>query len=472
MKRKIKIKRKTVLIALSFTAITGASFALILFVFNSIMEREIASSARSAIQALADEYASEEFSSYLEEETETEGRMDEGTEDTEPERDVMASLPMIGAFTEEETEQETEENIPAAGTLSADTDIEEDPGAGAAGTETETEAFPGGLDSEFDSSPYYFALSFLVDREVKPVMVTTPGERSLAGWFSKTRPAEGDIARAAVGGRIYYVSSAPDHYYSSDDSYFWILYVDVTAQQYLIDHIDRIQILIMAACAVIASFFGVWLGISVEREQDRQKEFFENASHELKTPLMSIQGYAEGIYSGVITDTKEASGIIMNETDKMESLVEEILSLSRIESRSVRFAPEWISVAEAVNDCLVGMEYVIRSRSLSVEMNLDGTRVQADPALFERAVANLLSNAVKYARSRIVIGCDKNHLTVFNDGVTLTKEEISHIFDRFYIGPNGSTGIGLALTKEIVLQHGWKIRVQNVSGGVQFVITF
>lgn len=438
MNKKIRLRKKTVLIALSFTAVCAASFVLILLVFTTIMENQIAAGAQKAIESLADAYASDD--TYA---------MEEGSTESETYFGQTASSPLMSALFEDESE--TEEAVKTEETA----------------VETEADSDTYGFDDT-----YYYAQSFLIDRNMKPAMFITPSERALAVWYASHRKTNGQVQKTSVEGRTFYVAETEDRFYSTDGTYRWLLYVDVTDQQHLINYVNRIEIIIMAICSALAAYLGIRLGISIEREQDRQKKVFENASHELKTPLMSIQGYAEGIASGVISDTKEASRIIMSETDKMESLVEEILSLSRLESNSVRFSPEMVSIAGMVNDCLVSMEYVIEKRGLSVRLNLDEAKVEADPALFERALTNLISNAVKYAKSEIELSCSRTHLIVRNDGCRLSKDEIAHIFDRFYIGPNGSTGIGLALTQEIVRQHGWRIHAGNYEKGVQFIITF
>ena len=187
---------------------------------------------------------------------------------------------------------------------------------------------------------------------------------------------------------------------------------------------------------------------------------------------MSIQGYAEGIGNGVIDDPKKASRVILSETDKMRDLVEEILALSRLESSQTKLHMESVILPDVINDCLMALEYEIRKRALDVSMNLEQIKVQADPDQLGRVVMNLISNAVKYAESRIYISCEKNYLRIVNDGDVLDEEEKRHIFDRFYIGKRGGTGIGLALVDEIVAQHGWRIRVDNTAQGVAFTITF
>jgi len=187
---------------------------------------------------------------------------------------------------------------------------------------------------------------------------------------------------------------------------------------------------------------------------------------------MSIQGYAEGIYQEVVPDQKHAASVIMSESDKMSALVEEILSLSRLESGETEMNPESISISEIVNDCLVALETVVIKRGLVIETHLEDDKVLADPAQAETAVSNIISNAVKYAMHRIVIRNDDKSLSVWNDGGNLSRENLEHIFDRFYIGEKGQTGIGMALAKEIIVRHHWQISVKNKDDGIIFTITY
>ena len=92
------------------------------------------------------------------------------------------------------------------------------------------------------------------------------------------------------------------------------------------------SILIIIIIVLVSSLLGFEVGKKLEKSEEKLRRFFSNASHELKTPLMSIQGYAEGIYTGVMTDTKGASKVILEQSERMESLVEELLLLSKIES--------------------------------------------------------------------------------------------------------------------------------------------
>ena len=325
---------------------------------------------------------------------------------------------------------------------------------------------------EEDDSLSAVASCLLVDKNYSAGSYELTKRRELAQYCGQHPSVGGEIEYVSVSGRQYYVTQIYDVTGLETDGGIWIVYVDVTSEQALIHRIDVSMLVIMALCAALACYAGIRIGVSIESGEERQKKFFENASHELKTPLMSIQGYAEGIYSGVIPDQKHAVSVILSESDKMAALVDEILCLSRIESGETRLQLENVPVDEAVNNCLVSLESVIQKKNLQIETHLFDVSVRADASSFETAVMNLLSNAVKYAGSKIVVSCDEHSLSVWNDGGELSENDTKNIFDRFYIGKNGSTGIGLALTKEIVSRHGWKIGVENRSGGPLFTIRF
>ena len=312
-----------------------------------------------------------------------------------------------------------------------------------------------------------------VSEDYRPSGSFSAKERDLAQWCRENPDVDGDISYVSLNQREYYVAQAQDHVVVDGTQGIWLFYVDVTTETAMVHRVDLSLLIIMVLCGAIACVAGIRIGVSIERGQERQKKFFENASHELKTPLMSIQGYAEGLYDGIIPDEKQAISVIMSETDKMASLVDEILCLSRIESGEIQLKIESVCVADSVNNCLITLESVILKKGLQIETDMTESCLPADAAQLDTAVINLLSNAVKYASHRIVIRFDGRKLSIWNDGCSIDKEEAARIFDRFYIGKNGNTGIGLALTKEIIERHGWRIRVENGSaGGTQFVVDF
>ena len=123
-------------------------------------------------------------------------------------------------------------------------------------------------------------------------------------------------------------------------------------------------------------------------------------------------------------------------------------------------------------ECLTSMEASIFERNLHIGFDVAEGTIEADRTQMEKAVRNILTNAIRYAKTEIRISYDGKHLVIWDDGTPISEESLKHLFERFYTGPNGNTGIGMSLTKEIVEQHGWKIKAENTAAGAQFVITF
>ena len=252
----------------------------------------------------------------------------------------------------------------------------------------------------------------------------------------------------------------------------YILYIDIGATMRYAAVLNRIFFCVLAVAAIAASAIGMHLGRSVEQAEIMQRTFFQNASHELKTPLMSIQGYAEGIQTGVVSP-KAAAGIILEESDRMTSLVEELLELSKIESKQYVPKMRATDLREILYDCFRSMEPILKRRSLQIVPTFAeaAVLVYCDENMMRQALINLLSNAVRHAGTMICVDCmqDKRIATVRirDDGAGICMQDMEHLFDRFYTGKSGKSGIGLALTKEIVLLHNGKIRAYNgVSGAV------
>lgn len=288
-------------------------------------------------------------------------------------------------------------------------------------------------------------------------------------WWEIEQPEEFSIRRMDAGGTPLYVSWKYEDEKSQKIRFY---YVNISSEEQLIHTVSISLYVIMAVCIGGACLAGLFLGKKIETDQNRQKQFFENASHELKTPLMSIQGYAEGLEAGIIKDTKKATRVILSETDKMTSLVNDILSISRLESGAYKLKKEPIVMPDFLAECLTSMEAAIMERGLRVGFDVARMSVEADRIQFEKAVRNILNNAIRYARSEIRLFYDGKKLVIWDDGTPISQESLKHLFERFYTGPNGNTGIGMSLTKEIVEQHGWKIRAENTASGAQFVITF
>ena len=314
-------------------------------------------------------------------------------------------------------------------------------------------------------SLYYASLVYMgADSENRDdiYQILTPKEKKLIDWY-ETHPSD-EMQRAKINEATYYMEARTEYYEDSNERL--LAYVDVTGEPELVKEISFGVLLDAFVIAALGAAIGYFLGKKLEQNDKAQKTFFENTSHELKTPLMAICGYAEEIEMGVITDYSQAGRMIVSQTERMSKLIEDILYLSKMESGTEPLKCEPIEMASLVQDILMPLEGIVNRRNLSVSLELDEGYVNGDPEKLEHAVANLITNSVKYACSQIEISWKNQVLSIWNDGGELSTEDFSHMFERFYTGQNGNSGIGLALSKEIVEMHGWKLSAKNDRHGI------
>lgn len=321
-------------------------------------------------------------------------------------------------------------------------------------------------ESENDTgSLYYASLVYMgADSENRDdiYQILTPKEKKLIDWY-ETHPSD-EMQRAKINEATYYMKARTEYYEDSNERL--LAYVDVTGEPELVKEISFGILLDAFVIATLGATIGYFLGKKLEQNDKAQKTFFENTSHELKTPLMAICGYAEEIEMGVITDYSQAGRMIVSQTERMSKLIEDILYLSKMESGTEPLKCEPIEMASLVQDILMPLEGIVNRRNLSVSLELDEGYVNGDPEKLEHAIANLITNSVKYACSQIEISWKNQVLSIWNDGGELSTEDFSHMFERFYTGQNGNSGIGLALSKEIVEMHGWKLSAKNDRNGI------
>ena len=321
-------------------------------------------------------------------------------------------------------------------------------------------------ESENDTgSLYYASLVYMgADSENRDdiYQILTPKEKKLIDWY-ETHPSD-EMQRAKINEATYYMKARTEYY--EDGNERLLAYVDVTGEPELVKEISFGVLLDAFVIAALGAAIGYFLGKKLEQNDKAQKTFFENTSHELKTPLMAICGYAEEIEMGVITDYSQAGRMIVSQTERMSKLIEDILYLSKMESGTEPLKCEPIEMASLVQDILMPLEGIVNRRNLSVSLELDEGYVNGDPEKLEHAVANLIINSVKYACSQIEISWKNQVLSIWNDGGELSTEDFSHMFERFHTGQNGNSGIGLALSKEIVEMHGWKLSAKNDRHGI------
>ena len=269
--------------------------------------------------------------------------------------------------------------------------------------------------------------------------------------------------------------SAQENYGDGEEPYSYIMYIDIGPITRYIVTLNWVFFAVLLAISSVMCLLGFRFGRDIEKEAERQQTFFQNASHELKTPLMAIQGYAEGIQAGVMA-TGGAADVILEESDRMTELVEELLDISKIDMGRQRLTLSETDIRELLYDGIRAVEPIAAGGITIVpDFPEEPVMVSCDDTQLRRAVTNILSNGVRYARSELRLTCraDKRHVTIRiqDDGDGIAEEDIPHIFDRFYMGRSGKSGIGLALTREIIHLHRGTIRAYNGETGAVFEIS-
>ena len=300
-------------------------------------------------------------------------------------------------------------------------------------------------------------------------------EKELLAYCSNRNIALDQCYSFRTGRHHLIFMSVQEDYGDAEAPYSYIMYIDIGPITRYIVTLNGMFFAVLLAISSVMCLLGFRFGRDIENEAERQQTFFQNASHELKTPLMAIQGYAEGIQAGVM-DTGSAAEVILEESDRMTELVEELLDISKIDMGRQQLALSEMDVRELLYDSIRAVEPTAAG-GITITPDFPETpiMVSCDDTRLRRAVTNILSNGVRYARSELRLTCrtEKRHATIRiqDDGDGIAAEDLPHIFDRFYMGKNGKSGIGLALTKEIVHLHKGTIRAYNGETGAVFEIS-
>lgn len=212
---------------------------------------------------------------------------------------------------------------------------------------------------------------------------------------------------------------------------------------------------------------------SMAQELDRfheiQRQFLQNASHELKTPLMSIQGYAEGIRDGVFVEAAAQKGldVIVEETNRLKHIVTEIILLAKLESEENLFRPSDHSATELVNRAIERLHPLQLQKKISIQIRAATTPdiVHVDEGKVLQAFLNIIGNALRHAKEKIVIDVEVGKhfviVHVIDDGAGIQEELLPHLFHRFVKGKNGEVGLGLAISRAIIERSHGRIEVEN-----------
>lgn len=221
-----------------------------------------------------------------------------------------------------------------------------------------------------------------------------------------------------------------------------------------------------------------------------RSDFAANVSHELRTPITNIKGYVETLLEVGTDDqdqTRRFLEVIKGNSDRLAAIIEDLLSLARLEQPGARDAIERteVTVASICAEVLGSLAATARAKSISIEVDVDRRlRFRVNRHLMEQALANLVSNAIKYSRPRTAVVIRAHavepgrvRITVRDHGPGIAAEHLPRLFERFYRVDKarsrelGGTGLGLAIVKHIALVHGGTIAVETTVGqGSSFIL--
>ena len=217
-----------------------------------------------------------------------------------------------------------------------------------------------------------------------------------------------------------------------------------------------------------------------------RREFSSNVSHELKSPLTSINGYAELIATGLAKDDdiKKFGQIINEEGNRLLNIIDDILKLSKLDEENLQEGKTIVNIKNVVDQSINRFKRISEMKNIKVENKVCDINIKTHESLFTDLVTNIYENAIKYNKTngQIIIKCEKNKknikLIIEDRGIGIKKEDLPRIFERFYVADKQrtrtlkSTGLGLSIVKHICDYLNYDIKVESKYGyGSKFIIS-
>ncbi len=208
-----------------------------------------------------------------------------------------------------------------------------------------------------------------------------------------------------------------------------------------------------------------------------RNDFISNFSHEFKTPIVSIKGYAELIKNGKnLTEEQkqEYLQVIIDESRRLSNLASSTLLMSKLDSQTSLTETSVFSVNEQLKQCVLVLDNEFKAKNLEVKIKLGKMRVNASVDMLQQVWINLLTNAIKYTPENGIIRITSTELekeyivSISDNGMGMNEETLKHIFDKYYQGDNSHStsgnGLGLSIAKRIVELSGGKIEASSTEG--------
>ena len=222
--------------------------------------------------------------------------------------------------------------------------------------------------------------------------------------------------------------------------------------------------------------------------EDNQKKFIANVSHDFRSPLTSIRGYIQAMVDGTIPPEmyEKYLGIVLNETERLTKLTNSMLTLNNLNIKGLNLDITEFDINKVIRDTVATFEGTCTSKKIRIQLVLTGEKmlVSADMGKIQQVLYNLIDNAIKFSHTDSVIRVEttekneKVFVSIKDSGIGIPKENLKHIFDRFYKTDHSrgkdkkGTGLGLAITKEVISAHKENINViSTVDVGTEFIFT-
>lgn len=217
---------------------------------------------------------------------------------------------------------------------------------------------------------------------------------------------------------------------------------------------------------------------NLERSRRLERQFLLSVSHDLRTPLTSIRGFADALAEGKDPDPAHAAGVISAEARRLERLVGDLLELAKLDARRFSLDVRATDVAEVVSDTAEGFRPAADAAGvgLTVDCQPGSTHAAADPDRLAQVVANLVENALKFAAGAISVGSAGTTAWVDDDGPGIPDDDLPHVFEPFWQSSRMparqvGTGLGLAIVAELVAAMGGTVTAERLpAGGTRMLV--
>lgn len=229
------------------------------------------------------------------------------------------------------------------------------------------------------------------------------------------------------------------------------------------------------------------LAQALEQTEERRRTLLADVTHELRTPLATIEGYMEGLIDGVVEPSERTYTLVLRESTRLQRLIEDLELLSRVEAGQISVTPQELELGTILRHVATQFEPQFAQKQITFSLVLPETMptVWADPDRVEQIVINLLNNALRYTsdNGKIILRAHTEEqyaiISVRDTGIGIAPEHLPHLFERFYrvdksrSRASGGTGIGLTITRHLVYTQGGEIRAESegIGHGTHFYFT-